>query len=177
MKWLSPCTRIPTMAFSSLKARIGDRITNRKVVHHLSPLRRHAEITMHVVIVESADAGGPQPQRFRRQVQALADGARLEMHIAITAVARAAHGTLQIADHRKRDARVARQILPEAQARGRNALVAALDPLQLGALGPEPVHARFQTVDAMRIQIELDEMRAAEIGRSGAVAAARMAES
>ena len=40
-----------------------------------------------------------------------------------------------------------------------------LDLLQFGALRPEPVHAGFQPVDAMGVQIELDETRTGKIGR------------
>jgi hypothetical protein len=39
--------------------------------------------------------------------------------------------------------------LPEAEARGREALVADLDPLQFGTFWPELVHAGFEVIDAM----------------------------
>ena len=140
------------------------------MVHHLSLLGRQVEITVHLLIVERADAGRSQPERFRGEIQAMADGACFEMHIAITTVAMGAGGTIEIADHRERHACVTGEILPEAQARGRDALVAAFDLLQLGTLRPEPVHAGFQPVDAMGVQIELDE------GQQTA-SALRMAES
>ena len=73
---------------------------------------------MHLVIVERADAGRPKPERLRGEIQAVADGACFEMHIAITTVAMGAGGTLEIADHRERHACVAGEILPETQARG-----------------------------------------------------------
>ena len=82
----------------------------------------------------------------------MADGARFEMHIAITTITIGAGGTIKIADHRERHACVTGEILPEAQAGGRDALVATLDLLQLRALRPEPVHAGLEPVDAMGVQ-------------------------
>ena len=114
-------------AAHALQARIGNRVADREMVHHLSLLGRHVEIAMHFLIVERADAGGAQPERFRGKIQAVADGAGFEMHIAITTVAVSAGGTIEIADHRKRHAGVPGEILPEAQARGRDALVATFD--------------------------------------------------
>ena len=87
---------------------------DREMVHHLSLLRRHVEIIVHAVIVERADPGRPQPQRLRGKVQAVTDGACFEMHLAITTVSMGTRGTLDIADHRKRHACVAGEILPEA---------------------------------------------------------------
>ena len=135
------------------------------MVYHLSLLGRQVEITVHLIIVERADAGRPKPKRLRSEIQALADGAGFEMHIAITTVSIGAGGTIEIADHRERHACVTGEILPEAQARGRDALVATLDLLQLGALRPEPVDAGLQPIDAMSIQIELDETRAGKISK------------
>src|SRR5262245_23780883 len=114
MKWLSPCTKIPTMASSCLKARIGNRITDREMVHHLSLLGRQVEIIVHLVIVKRADASGSESERLRGQIQAVTDGACFEMHIAITTVSMGADGTFDIADHRERHAGVAGEILPEA---------------------------------------------------------------
>ena len=74
----------------------------------------------------------------------MAYGSCLEMHIAITAVTMGAGGAIEIADHRERHACVTGEILPEAEARGRDALVATLDLLQLGTLRPKSVYARFQ---------------------------------
>ena len=96
------------------RRRIGNRITDREMVHHLSLLGRQVEITVHLLIVERADAGRPQPERFRGEIQAVADGACFEMHIAITTVTMGAGGALEIADHRERHACVTGEILPEA---------------------------------------------------------------
>ena len=82
---------------------------------------------MHFLIVERADAGGSQPQRFRGEIQPMADGARFEMHIAISAIAVGAGGAIEIADHGERHARVPGEILAEAQAGGGDALVARFD--------------------------------------------------
>jgi hypothetical protein len=53
--------------------------------------------------------------------------------------------------------------LPEARARGRDALVADLDPLQFGTFWPELVHAGFEVIDAMDVEVELDEPYTAKI--------------
>ena len=101
-------------ATSCLEARIGSRITDREMVHHLSPLRRKVEIIVHLVIVKRADASRPESERLRGEIQAVTDGACFEMHIAITAVSMGADGTPDIADHRERHACVSCEILPEA---------------------------------------------------------------
>jgi hypothetical protein len=77
-----------------------------------------------------------------------------------------ADGTLDIADHRERHACVAGEILPEAQARSLNALVAALDLLQFGTPLPESVHAGLHPVDAMGVQIKLNERCSGKISRN-----------
>lgn len=59
MKWLSPCTRIPTTAISRNEAWIGNRITDREMVYHLSQFGRYVEISVHLLIVERADSGRP----------------------------------------------------------------------------------------------------------------------
>jgi hypothetical protein len=52
-------TKIPGMPISCLQARIGNRITDREMVHHLPLLGRQVEITVHRLIVERADTGRP----------------------------------------------------------------------------------------------------------------------
>ena len=42
---------------SCLEARIGSRITDSEMVHHLPLLGRHVEVTVHLLIVKRADAG------------------------------------------------------------------------------------------------------------------------
>src|SRR5579872_3413465 len=102
------------MAISSLQARIGNRITDREMVHDLALIGRQVEVMVHLFIVERADACRPEPERLRGEIQALADGACFEMHIAITTVTMGADGTLEIANHREREACVAGEFLPEA---------------------------------------------------------------
>src|SRR5437764_6473761 len=156
---------MPTMAISCLESWIGNRITDRKMVHHLSLVGRQVEITVHFLIIERANASRPQPERFRGEIQAVADGACFEMHIAVTTITMGADGTLKIADHRESHACVTGELLPEAQACGRDALVATPDLLQFGTLRPEPVHTGLQPVDAMGVQIELDETCTGKISR------------
>ena len=102
-----------TIVISTLEARIDDWITDREVVDNLSLFGRQVEIMMHLIIVERADARRAQPERFRREIHSLADGACFEMHIAIAAVAIDAGGTVEIADHRKGHARITGEVLPE----------------------------------------------------------------
>jgi hypothetical protein len=53
---------------------------------------------MNLIIVERADAGRSQPECFRREIQAVADGTCFKMHIAITSVAMGADNPLEVAD-------------------------------------------------------------------------------
>src|SRR5579863_4113934 len=124
------------MAISGLEARIGNRIADREMVHHLTLGEGQVEIAVHRIVVECADAGRTYAVRFGGEIQAMADGARFEMHVSITAVAVSASGPFEVADHRECHAGVAGEVLPEAQARGRDALVTVLDALELRMLGP-----------------------------------------
>ena len=87
-------SRMLTMAKSSFKARVDNRITDREMIHNLPLLGRQVEVAVHLLIVERADTGGSQPERFRSEIKALADGACFEMRISITAVAVGARGTV-----------------------------------------------------------------------------------
>src|SRR5665213_4612817 len=87
------------------------------------------------------------------------------MHIAIAAITMGAGSTLEITDHRESHACITGEILPEAKPRGRDPLVTILDLLQLGRLRPEPVHAGCESLDAMSVQIELDERCPGEISK------------
>src|SRR5271170_1485851 len=46
----APCARMPTMASSCLEPRIGNRITDREMVDHLSLPGCQVEITVHLLI-------------------------------------------------------------------------------------------------------------------------------
>src|SRR6201981_325321 len=127
------------------------------MVYNLALFGHQVEITVHLIIVEGADAGRTQSKRFSSEVQALANSACFKMDIAIATVAIAGNGTLEIANHRKGHAAIAGQILPEAQSSGCNALVATLGLLQLGSLRPEPVDTGLQSINAVSIQIQLNE--------------------
>src|SRR5271170_4061710 len=140
-------------------------MTDGKMVYDLSLVGYQVEMTLHLIIVEGADASRTQSKCLSGEIQAVANSACFKMHIAITTVAIAASGTLEIADHRKSHAGVTGKVLPKAQASGRHALVATLGLLQLGTLRPEPVDAGLYPIDAMSIQIEPDEARARKIGR------------
>src|SRR4051794_26861678 len=100
------------MTNSRLQARIESRVTDRKMVHHLSLLGRQLEITVHVFIIEGSDASRSQPERLCGENQPLTDGGCLEMAIAITTFTIKTGGALGSPDHRKRHAGVAREILP-----------------------------------------------------------------
>src|SRR5258708_26721575 len=86
------------------------------------------------------------------------------MHVAITAVAMRTGGAVEIANHGECNAGIAGKVLPQAKAGGRDALIAVPDPLQPAVLRPESIYARFQFVDAMRVQIELHKTCAANVG-------------
>jgi len=53
------------------------------------------------VVVEGGRTDCSQAECFRGEIQAVADGACFEMHIAITTVTMGVDGTLEIADHPK----------------------------------------------------------------------------
>ena len=59
------------MATLCLEARIGNRITDREMVHHLSLLGRDVEIIVHLVIVKRADASRPESERLRGEIVVL----------------------------------------------------------------------------------------------------------
>jgi hypothetical protein len=60
MKWLSPCTRIPTIVRSSLEAQAGNRMTDREMIQHLSPLALNIDIAVHLLIIERAEKRSPR---------------------------------------------------------------------------------------------------------------------
>src|SRR6185312_7005394 len=134
---------MPTIGFLCLKTRVGNRITDREMVNDLFAPGRQIEIMVHFLIVERANSGSPQSERFRREIHAVADGAGFEMHIAVSTISMSAGCAIEFTDHRECHTRIACQVLPETQSGRRYALVAAPDLLQLGALTPEPVHTRL----------------------------------
>src|ERR1700757_385764 len=99
------------------------------MIYNLSLFRPQVKMTVHLIIVEGTDARRTQSKRFSGEVQAVANSACFKMCVAITTVAIAASGTLEIADHRKGHAGVTGQVLPKAQTGGRHALVATPDLL------------------------------------------------
>ena len=112
-------------------------MTNREMINNLSLFGYQVEMTVHLIIVKGTDARRTQSKRFSRKVQAVANSACFKMRVAITTVAIAASGALEIADHRKGHAGVTGQVLPEAQTSGCHALVATPHLLQLCPLRPE----------------------------------------
>src|ERR1035438_1388830 len=122
-------------------ARIGDRVTDRKMVDDLPLVGYQVEMTVHLIIVEGTDAGCPQSKRFSSEIKCLANSACLKMDIAITTVAIGTSGTIEIADHRKGHAGITGEVLTEAQTSRRHSLVATLDLLQPGTLRQVPVDA------------------------------------
>ena len=111
------------------------------MVYDLSFFGYQVEMTVHLIIVESTDAGCTQSKRFSGEIEAVANCACFKMHIAITTVAIGTSGTIKIPDHRKGHTGVTGEVLTEAQTSGRHALVSTLDLLQLGTLRQEPVDA------------------------------------
>src|SRR5450755_17438 len=154
---------MPTIAILCRKAGIGNRITDREMVHHLSLLGREVEIAVHLFVVKRTNPGCRQPEGFCREIEPVADSPCFKMHIAVTTITMSAGGAVEIADHREGDACVTGQILPKAQTRGGDALVATPDLLQLSTFSPQPVYTGLQPIDTMDVQIELDETCTGEI--------------
>ena len=69
---------------------------------------------MHLIVEKRANARRAEPQRFSGQIQAMANGAGLEMRVAVTAIAIRAGSAIQIGNHRERHAGIAGQSLPQA---------------------------------------------------------------
>ena len=59
---IQPSNSKGVLRISCPDARIGDRITNRKMVDDLPLFGPQVEMTMHLIIVEGADTGGTQPE-------------------------------------------------------------------------------------------------------------------
>jgi len=57
MKWLSPCTRIPSMAISCPEARIAHRTRDHDLAQNQVARDTEVEVTAHFFIIERADAG------------------------------------------------------------------------------------------------------------------------
>ena len=86
-------------SFSSLQARIGNRIANCKMIDDLSLLRGQVEISVHSVIKKRSDACRAQAQRLGRKIHSLTNRTGLEMHVSISAIAVTAGRTFEIANH------------------------------------------------------------------------------
>src|SRR6266436_3655990 len=124
-------------------------MTDCEMVHDLSLIGRQVEIAMHWIVIKGADAGRAQPESFGGQVQTLADRARFEVYTTIAAVAMNAAGAIDIGNHGKRDAGIAREILAETEGRGGDALIARLDEFQFSVPRPVEVDAGVQGVDTV----------------------------
>jgi len=140
-------------------------------------LGREVEIAVHLFVVKRANAGCRQAEGFRRDIEPVADSAGFKMHVAVTTITIRADSTAKIADHRKGDACITRQILPKAQTSSSDALVAIPDLLQLTTIGPHSVYTGLQPIDAMSVQIELDEACSGESDENGRLATESIAES
>jgi hypothetical protein len=99
---------------SSFEAPIGYWITDSEMVNHLSLVGRQVEITMDPVIVEGANAGCGQSERFGGEIQSVTDGACFEMHVPIAAGPMSADRTFKIADHRECHTCIASEVLTKA---------------------------------------------------------------
>src|SRR6478609_4123368 len=120
-------------------------------------------MTVDLIIVKGADTCGTQPKCLSCEIQALANGAGFKMHIAVTTVSIGGSRTMEITNHREGQAGVTGESLSEAQSSGDQALVSTLHLLQLGTLRPEFVDPQLQSIDAVSIQIQLNETGAREV--------------
>ena len=57
------------------------------MVRYLSLLPREVEVAVHLIVVKRSNAGCRQPERFRRQVEPLADRACFKMYVAVATIA------------------------------------------------------------------------------------------
>src|ERR1700752_3924589 len=109
---------MPSIAILCRKAGIGNRITDREMVNHLSFLGREVEIAVNLFVVKRANAGCRQPEGFCRQIEPVPGSAGFKMYIVVTTITMHADRTVEITDHREREACVTGEILPEAQTSG-----------------------------------------------------------
>ena len=84
------------------------------MVHDLSLLGRKAQIFVHFVIEEGADASCSKAKSLGGKIHSLTDSAGFEMSVSIAAVTVTAGGAFEISDHGKRHTSVPRQVLPQA---------------------------------------------------------------
>ena len=59
---------------------------------------------MNIVVVERANAGGIPAERFRSDVEPLADCARFKKYVSVATIAKNARGFSQIRNHRNGEA-------------------------------------------------------------------------
>ena len=133
------------------------------MVDHLSHLRGQAQIPVHLVVEERADACCAQAKRLGSEIQSLTDRTRFKMHVSISAIAVTAGRILKIADHRECQAGVTCQVLSQAQSRRHQTLVPFLDFLERRVLRSIAVNARCQTFDAMDVKVQVNETNRSEI--------------
>src|ERR1700690_1951875 len=116
------------------------------MVHHLSLAGLEVQIAVNFIVEERANPRSSQPQRFRGEIKPVSDGSSFEIYITIAAVAMRTGGAIEIGDHGERYTGIARQILPQAQPRRREALIAGADRLQFPVLRPVPIDAGIEAV-------------------------------
>src|SRR5580704_177066 len=132
-------------------------IATSEVIHHLpARVARYSQIVVNGVVEKRADTGGLKPKRFSRHIQSLSDGASLEVDVSIAPVSVRSAGAFQIADHRKSDARISRQILSQTETGSHHALIAGFDLLQARVLRIVLIDTRSEIVDAVDVEVEFN---------------------
>ena len=116
-------------------------MTDRKVVDHLSLRGLKVEIAVHLVVIEGANAGGCQPERFGSDIKAVADCPGFEMHVAVAPITMGLGGAINIRNHGKRHTGIAGQVLSEAESGGCDSLIPGPDLLQLSSARPVSIHS------------------------------------
>jgi hypothetical protein len=94
------------------------------VINHLTGCRIDSQIAVDSVVVEGADTSGLEAHRFGGEIQTVADSAGFEVGKPVAALPELRCGAVQASDHRKGDACVSGEVLTQAQAGGRDSLVA-----------------------------------------------------
>src|ERR1700690_3170378 len=97
------------------------------MVDDLSLLGGQVQISIHSLIKKRSDAGCSEAQCLGEKIYSWNNGARLEMHVAISAIAVAARRILKIADHGDGHTSVARQLLSKTESCRGYALVSFLE--------------------------------------------------
>src|SRR6186713_2097412 len=146
----------------ALQARVLDRAAEREVVEAPEPFRADPEDLVDGLVEVAPDAGRADPERFRLEVQDLADRPALPEQAAVRPRAAARDLGLELGDHPEARAAVRGDLLVARDGARDRSQVAAREEVEVevvrSALGPRPqertLHRRLEPRPRGRIARE-----------------------